>query len=279
MNWWKKIISDGVAQSAHAQSLDQYSKAEADLFIRSVGVRPTDRILDFGCGEGGLSIALVESGFTNVSAVDPSNHFLTAARQNATRHRLNVSFLKAEQFNSSFANGQFDAVAMLGNSFARPNSFGDDATILREALRLLRPSGTLMLSVADGDWRRKHFRNDTVEILAEGFIYRTTVLSGDTRRLITHDTVVEREKGISTERTSVEQLYGSAEITELLSDVGFEAISFCWRAPVLSPDSKPARSTCPRLYVTCRTPPARPVLSPSFATPKLSNLDPAARAL
>jgi len=253
MNWLTGLFDDG----SGVREPDATTEFETELFTTLVKPRPCDRILDCGSGEGRLARALAARGQTHVSGVEQTDYSFGRAKRLALRQGLNVSFSKADPRHCPFADESFDAVAMLGESFARPNDVRQDTAAIAEALRLLRPSGQFVLGVADGNWRRKHYQPDSVEILADGFIYRRTELSADRDRLITHELVAEQARGVSTERVTVERLYGALEITDLLRRAGFDGISICHGMPFQPASADEAKKGAPRLYASARAPASR----------------------
>src|SRR3989442_5569098 len=86
--------------------MGRYSALLAPQFADLAGVGSRQRVLDVGCGPGALTSELVErAGATAVSAVDPSEQFVAAARE---RHPgVDVQRAAAEEL--PFAKGEFDA--------------------------------------------------------------------------------------------------------------------------------------------------------------------------
>jgi ubiquinone/menaquinone biosynthesis C-methylase UbiE len=123
------------------QRLEIVSKLITEGFPRE------NRVLDLGCGAGVLTERLVAAGF-NVDAVDMSADMLEFSRQrlakyDASRYRL----ARAEMQSLPFADAAFDIVACIG-------VFGymDDVdSPIREIKRVLRPGGTLVLSIRNLD--------------------------------------------------------------------------------------------------------------------------------
>lgn len=100
-------------------------------------------LLDLGCGAGVLSEKLLESGY-RVTAADASPDMLELCRQrlrrfpeSMCRHRM------ASCLDLPFADGEFDLVVCLGMF----GYFDEVTQALAEIRRVLRPGGTLILSV------------------------------------------------------------------------------------------------------------------------------------
>jgi SAM-dependent methyltransferase len=116
----------------------QLSPQLADL----AGVGAGQRVLDVGCGPGALTGVLVgRLGPDGVAAVDPSESFVTAARE---RHPgVDVRQAAAEEL--PFSDGEFDAsLAQLVVHF-----MSDPVAGLREMARVTRPGGAVAACVWD----------------------------------------------------------------------------------------------------------------------------------
>jgi len=101
------------------------------------------RVLDLGCGAGVLSEKLVENHF-QVTGADLSTDMLDLARQRlahlpAEAYRL----VPANCLNLPFEDAQFDLIVCLGMF----GYFDNVSQALREIHRVLRPGGTLIVSV------------------------------------------------------------------------------------------------------------------------------------
>lgn len=101
------------------------------------------RVLDLGCGAGVLSERLVESGF-QVTCADASADMVELCRQRLARFAgSSHEVLQANCLALPFPDGSFDVVVTLGMF----GYFDEVTQALREIRRVLRPGGTLILSV------------------------------------------------------------------------------------------------------------------------------------
>lgn len=105
-------------------------------------VRASDAVLDLGCGRGRHLVALQERG-VRAFGVDRSLDALAAVPPDV-RSRAVRGDLRA----LPFADGAFDVALSLFSSFGYFGAEGDLAA-LREAARVLRPGGRLVLDLAD----------------------------------------------------------------------------------------------------------------------------------
>jgi SAM-dependent methyltransferase len=130
------------AVDAYDRYVGRYSPSLARESILRLGIEPTDRVLDVGCGTGALTSQLIGLvGAENISAVDPSDSFVAAFRQRYPGVDAHVS--GAEQL--PFGESAFDAaVAQLVIHFLKQPARG-----VAEMRRVTRPGGRVAASVWD----------------------------------------------------------------------------------------------------------------------------------
>lgn len=131
-----------VSADHYGRFMGRYSEPLAVLFADLVGPRPGQRALDVGCGTGALTAGLVKRlGSDAVSAVDPSESFVTATRERFAG--MDVRPAAAEEL--PFPDGRFDAaLAQLVVHFMT-----DPVAGLREMARVTRPGGVVAACVWD----------------------------------------------------------------------------------------------------------------------------------
>lgn len=135
-------MSFDVGADAFARFMGRYSEPLAAEFVTLLGVRDGQQALDVGCGPGALTAELVRLlGPTAVSAVDPSEPFVTAVR--ARFADVDVRPAAAEQL--PFDDDRFDlAVAQLVVHFMT-----DPVGGLTEMARVTRQGGLVAACVWD----------------------------------------------------------------------------------------------------------------------------------
>jgi SAM-dependent methyltransferase len=111
----------------------------SDDFLATL--RPGDRILDYGCGYGRSLGQLASLGFTNTVGIDFSREMVARGR----REQPGLDLRHIERPLLDEPDGSFDAVMILA---VLTCVAGDDeqAAVLREIHRLLRPGGVLFIS-------------------------------------------------------------------------------------------------------------------------------------
>ena len=131
-----------VAAESYDRFMGRYSVPLAPELATFAGVGAGQRVLDVGCGPGALTSELVRRlGAGNVAAVDPSEPFVTAARE---RHP-GVAVERAAAEDLPFPDDSFDAaLAQLVVHFMR-----DPVAGLREMARVVRDGGVVAATVWD----------------------------------------------------------------------------------------------------------------------------------
>jgi SAM-dependent methyltransferase len=135
-------MSFEVEAEAYDRYMGRYSVLLAPLLADFARVRSGQRVLDVGCGPGSLTGELVTRvGAANVSAVDPSTSFVTAAR---SRHP-GVEVVHASAEFMPFGSRSFDvAIAQLVVHF-----MPDPVAGLSEMARVTRRGGVVAACVWD----------------------------------------------------------------------------------------------------------------------------------
>jgi SAM-dependent methyltransferase len=123
---------------------EYYRSAKVIAFLERAGVAIGGRVLDAGCGGGGMPLSLAEEA-RDVVGIDPCNRFGDAAvRLARERGHRNLHFALADGMALPFAGGTFDLVL----SHAVIEHVADAPLYLRECARVLAPGGRVYLSTA-----------------------------------------------------------------------------------------------------------------------------------
>ena len=123
---------------------EYYRSAKVLAFLERAGVPVRGRVLDAGCGGGGMPLSLAEEAAA-VVGIDPAPRFADAGiRLARERGARNLHFAQADGMALPFHGGSFDLVL----SHAVIEHVADAALYLRECARVLMPEGHVYLSTA-----------------------------------------------------------------------------------------------------------------------------------
>ena len=151
--WAVRVIDQG-AIKAHADQrfrseydyalFEYYRSAKVIAYLERTGVALRGRVLDAGCGGGGMPVSLAEE-VQSVVGIDPIPRFRAAGIRLGREHHLDrLHFVLADGMALPFASGSFDLVL----SHAVIEHVADAPLYLRECARVLAPGGRMYLSTA-----------------------------------------------------------------------------------------------------------------------------------
>jgi SAM-dependent methyltransferase len=123
---------------------EYYRSAKVIAFLDRSGVPLHGRVLDAGCGGGGMPLSLAEE-VGSVVGIDPAERFQDAGvRLGRERQLRNLHFALADGMALPFASGSFDLVL----SHAVIEHVSNALLYLRECARVLAPGGYVYLSTS-----------------------------------------------------------------------------------------------------------------------------------
>ncbi|MEO5895877.1 MAG: class I SAM-dependent methyltransferase [Vicinamibacterales bacterium] len=123
---------------------EYYRSAKVLAFLDRAGVAINGRVLDAGCGGGGMPLSLSDEAAL-VVGIDPFPRFVDAGvRLRRERSVAHMHFALADGMALPFSNGSFDLVL----SHAVIEHVADAPIYLRECARVLAPGGRVYLSTA-----------------------------------------------------------------------------------------------------------------------------------
>ena len=206
------------------------------------GVR--GRTLDLCCGFGRHTLLLAESG-VDVVGLDLSSELLANARELAGFERhLRGRLLRGDAREVPFRDAAFDSLVNLFSSFGYFGEF-DDARVLSEVARVLRPGGLAVLDLMNPAAVRANLRDES---LREGDDYqlRERRALADGGRRVVKEVELRTDGEVRRWREDV-RLYELAEVRALLRDDGLSIASLHGGF-----DDSPFEATSPRMLILAR---------------------------
>jgi SAM-dependent methyltransferase len=176
------------------------------------------RLLDCPCGQGRHAHLLAEAGF-RVDGVDYSRALLAVAKRRGTGPLLRYTRADMRSLPARWS-GRFDAVVNLFTSFGFFVDPGDDARVIREFARVLRPEGVLIWHGASRDGVAARFvardwwttRDGTLVAQQRRFDPLSGVLTVESHWRGRAGRILRREHRI--------RLYTATRLAELCADAG-----------------------------------------------------------
>ncbi|HEY8551348.1 MAG TPA: class I SAM-dependent methyltransferase [Vicinamibacterales bacterium] len=140
-----KACADRRFRSEYDYALfEYYRSAKVLAFLDQAGVRLEGRVLDAGCGGGGMPLSLAEET-ARVVGIDVVDRFRDAGTRLAAEKGIrNLDFVQADGMALPFRDASFDAVL----SHAVIEHVADAGRYLVQCRRVLRPGGWMYLSTA-----------------------------------------------------------------------------------------------------------------------------------
>ncbi len=227
-DWWRRIFNSMYLKT-DADVVDDklITKNEVELFTSILNMPKESAILDLACGQGRHSIELAQRGYTNVTGLDRSHYLIRKAKSAVQQEGLKLTFKEGDARKLPFLADTFDVVMILGNSFGYFESNEDDAMILKEVFRVMKPGGTFLIDVADGSYLRTHFQARSWEwIDKKYFVCRERSLAKDNERLISREIISHVEKGIIVDQFYAERLYSYEMLTNIFTKSGYQNVKF-----------------------------------------------------
>ena len=218
---------------------------EVDFLVQELTKRipPAGLVLDLACGQGRHAIPLAQLGF-RVIGLDFQQNLLHVAARAAGEQQVTLPLVRGDMRRLPFADA-FDAVLNLFSAFGY---FSDEenAHVLDEVARSLRPRGWFMLDVANRDALLRNAQPCSWKRLPDGTLvvseWRWDVPTGR----YTHRQLLIGEGGQRSYTHSV-RVYACTELAAMLRGAGFvvDAMHGGFRGEALTMDA-------PRLVIIAR---------------------------
>ena len=219
-DWYQRFFSGLAVDFWQSIANEESTRAEADFLEKHLRLSPGSRVLDVPCGAGRLSLALAERG-GNVTGVDISEKFLSAARQAGRERALGVTWRQSDMRELPWT-GDFDAAFCFGNSFGYLEDAGNQA-FLEAVARALVPGGRLAIDYGQSVESVLPRWEPRLEAEMGGFHFleenRYDFLAGRVESRYVFSRGAETEEKLASQRA-----YSVSEVSRNLSAAGFEVL-------------------------------------------------------
>ncbi len=183
-----------------------------------LGLPQGSRILDVPCGQGRHAHLLAEAGF-KVDGLDYSEHLLKIARNRGTAATLKYTQGDMRKLPSAWK-GRFNAVVNLFTSFGFFTNPSDDARVIHEFARVLKPGGVLLWHGGSRDGVMSRFLSRDWWEAGEGAIIAHERSFDPLSGLLTIESVLKGSAKKIERRTHRIRLYTATRLAELCADAG-----------------------------------------------------------
>jgi SAM-dependent methyltransferase len=194
---------------------------ELDDLLTLIGA-PARDALDLCCGPGRASVELAKRG-TRVTGVDRSAFMLEKARASAAAAAVDVEWVSSDM--RDFVRPQsYDLALSLFTSFGYFEEPGDDARVLQNIRRSLRPGGVLAMDLINKERLARIFSPASCSESPDGRLMfeRRRILPGWER---IESTYYVMDDGCYEAFTITHSVYSAAELRQLLYAAGFSQVA------------------------------------------------------
>jgi len=212
MEWWREMFSSPSWQRLQLAWEDADDADEdAERVEQALGLTHGSRVLDVPCGTGRIARRL-RAGGHRVVGVDATARFLEEAR------RSGVPAIRADMRSTVVRPGTFDAACCLWGSFGYFDDAGNhaQARVLADALA---PGGLCLIDTIAADTILPGFESYAAWDLGDTHVEEDRRYDEATKRIET--TWSFTRGGEREQRATSVRLYSLAQLTDLLTEVGF----------------------------------------------------------
>jgi ubiquinone/menaquinone biosynthesis C-methylase UbiE len=216
---WDEFFSDFYLRAYADHERQGEAQAQALAAARLAGCPAGGDLLDVPCGFGRHSVPLARADY-RVVGVDRSESLLAEARRRAGGERW-PKLVRADYRELPFGDEAFDAAL---NLFTSLGYLGDeqDARVLGEIRRVLRPGARLVIETMHRDLMVRQFREQDWRLLGEGrLLLEQRTFDARSGVAQTTQTLIDNT-GERDSRSFSVRVYTATELVAMLLRAGFE---------------------------------------------------------
>jgi SAM-dependent methyltransferase len=217
--WYVSLFGEEYFHAYGPLLTDERTAREVDGIIQLLGLDPGSAILDLACGHGRHAIPLAQHGY-QVTGLDLSDVFLGRAKAEANARDVHVRWTRADMRDIPFE-GEFDAVINIFTAFGYFDSDTENAQVLRQVHKALRPDGRFLIETMHRDSLVRAFEPSSVTRHEDGLLVtEERKLDQVSGRCAVRLTLIYPD-GRRTELGHDVRVYTPTELAALISQAGF----------------------------------------------------------
>ena len=217
--WYVEFFGDDYLRVYADRLTDKHTEAEVAFVERALGLKSGDAVLDLCCGQGRHAILLAKHG-VRATGQDLSERYIADARRLAAEQGVDAAFVVGDM-RSIGGVERYDAVINMFTAFGYLEEDADNAQVLREARRALKPGGRILIDALNREWvlanqtpEERHKREDGAVIIERRAFDQTAGRNHVTFEIVERDGARRQADGHHV------RLYTLAEMRALLEEAG-----------------------------------------------------------
>ncbi|MDB4916681.1 MAG: Methyltransferase type 11 [Gemmatimonadetes bacterium] len=215
--WWTSYFDAHYLLEYEPIFTEERDRHEVARLIDILALPAGAAILDVPCGQGRHAHPLAEAGY-KVEGLDYSAHLIGKAKQRGTGPLLKYTRGDMRTLPSRWS-GKFDAVLNLFTSFGFFANAGDDAVVIREFARVLKPGGVLVWHGGSRDGVMARFLSRDWWKADDGTMIGHERSFDPLSGILSIETAWEGKSGSGTRSHRI-RLYTASRLAELCLDAG-----------------------------------------------------------
>lgn len=216
-DWWRSYFDDGYLREYEPLFDLAEDRRQVARLIELLQLPSGARVADIPCGQGRHAHLFAEAGF-DVDGLDLSAHLLALARRRGSGRRLRYRRGDMRTLPAAWT-GRFDAVLNLFSSFGFFADARDDARVIREFARVLRPGAVLVWQGASRDGVMARFLPSDWWTTADGTIVAQDRAFDPVSGFLTIKSTWQGRRGTERREHRI-RLYTATRLAELMLDAG-----------------------------------------------------------
>jgi D-alanine-D-alanine ligase len=224
-DWWKTVFDETYLITDARSVCDRgITRREVRFLERLLKLEKSWPILDLCGGQGRHSLELSRRGFQDVTVLDYSRVLIDLGRDMAKKEGFDILFVCKDARDTGLPGRRFKAIIVMASSFGYFLDERENEKILREAFRLLMPSGSLLLDLPDREYILKNFAPQSWhEADQEIVVCRKRRLDHDA--VSCREIVISKTQGLIRDTTYCTRLYSPDRIKKMLTSAGFSSVT------------------------------------------------------